>query len=345
MKVSNRAIPTIVVATAAAVLVTIAACQATPTATSVSVPPTATSTIPPATTSTPTPTPTQPPTATPTSTAEPAQAAGVCGQQGRTTVLLVGESLPEDRPARGASAIRLVRVDYDAGTVRVLSLPPYLWVETPALSAAGVDATALTLAYWEALDLGSGSDRARMAYATSILSQTLAHNFGLAPDHTISIRQGAFIDAVDALGGLSIDLPEDVDGSPSGFGTYRAGRQVLDGRAVLDYISIYPAVGDEPPLEWERLARQQQVLQALQAQLARPQTLLQLPGLVRQFYQDVITDLGLEQVLALGCLFSPADVSIEFVELPADLATPGEDGILLPKTDEIVAYLETAFAP
>jgi hypothetical protein len=85
-------------------------------------------------------------------------------------------------------------------------------------------------------------------------------------------------------------------------------------------------------------------LQALHAQLARPQTLLQLPGLARQFYQDVVTDLGLEQVLTLGCLFSQADVSIEFVELPADLATPGEDGILLPKTDEIITYLETAFA-
>jgi anionic cell wall polymer biosynthesis LytR-Cps2A-Psr (LCP) family protein len=340
VKVSNRAITIVVAATAAAVLITAAACQATPTATPVSVPPMATPTTPP--TATPTPTPTQPPTATPTP--EPAQAAGVCGQRGRTTVLLVGENVPGDRPARGAGAIRLIGLDYDAGTVRVLSLPPYLWVETPALSAAGIETTALALAYQEALALGPGSDRARMAYATGVLSRTLAHNFGLAPEHTISIRQGTFVDAVDALGGLSIDLPEDVDGSPSGFGTYRAGQQVLDGRAALDYMSIYPAVGDQPPLEWERLARQQQVLQTLQAQLARPQTLLKLPGLVRQFYQDVVTDLGLAQVLALGCLLGQEDVSIEFVELPADLVTPGEGMILLPRTDEIIAYLETAFA-
>lgn len=244
----------------------------------------------------------------------------------------------------GAGAIRLIGLDYDAVTVRVLSLPPYLWVDTPALSVAGIDATVLALAYQEALGLGPGSDRARMAYATGVLSRTLAHNFGLVPEHTISIRQGTFVDAIDALGGLSIDLPEDVDGSPSGFGTYRAGRQMLDGQAALDYMSIYPAVGDESPLEWERLARQRQVLQALQAQLVRPQTLLKLPRLVRQFYQDVVTDLGLEQVLALGCLLSQADVSMEHVELPAGLVTPGEGKILLPKTDEIVAYLETAFA-
>jgi len=315
----------IYIAAAAIVLVAAAACRAVPTATSVSAPPTAM------------------PTAMPIPTAAPAQAGGACGQQGRMMVLLLGESLPEDRPARGASAIRLVRVDYDARTVRVLALPPYLWVSTPALSAAGIDATALTLVYWEALQIGSGSDRARMAYATDVLAQTLADNFGLVPDHTISVKQGAFIDMIDALGGLSIDLPEDVDGSPSRFGYYGVGQQVLDGQAVLDYVSIYPAVGDGSPIEWERLKRQDQVLRALYAQLTRPETLLKLPGLVRQFHQDVVTDLGLNQVLALGCLLNEPDVSIEHLELGSDLVMPVEGNILWPKTDLIVAYLKTVF--
>jgi len=36
-------------------------------------------------------------------------------------------------------------------------------------------------------------------------------------------------------------------------------------------------------------------------------------------------------------------VSIEYLELGADLVTPGEGNILLPETDRIVAYLETEF--
>jgi anionic cell wall polymer biosynthesis LytR-Cps2A-Psr (LCP) family protein len=324
MKISRLVI---YITAAAIVLVVAAACRAAPTATSVSAPPTATSTTP--------------PTATPT--AEPTQASTVCGQQGSMTVLLLGESRPEDRPARGASAIRLVRVDYGAKTVRVLSLPPYLWVNTPALSTAGIDATALTLVYQEALQIGSGSDRAKMAYATDVFAQTLGDNFGLVPDHSISVKQGAFIDMIDALGELSIDLPEDVDGSPSRFGYYSAGQQVLDGQAVLDYVSIYPAAGDAPPEEWERFERQDQVLRALYAQFTRPETLLSLPGLIRQFHQDVVTDLGLNQVLALACLLQEPDVSIEHLELGADLVTPGEGNILLPETDQIGVYLETAF--
>jgi len=327
-------------ATAAILLVGGAACRATPTPTTVSVPTAAPTIAPPTRAPTPVPTSTLAPTPTP----EPTPAPGACGQQGRTTVLLLGENLPEDRPARGAGAIRLVGVDFDARTVRVLSLPPYLWVDTPALSAVGVEAATLARAYQVALAIGPGSERANMAYASDVLSQTLAHNFGLVPDHTVGIRQGAFVDMIDALGGLSIDLPEDVDGSSSGLGYYAAGEQVLDGQAVLDYVTIYPALGDEPPVEWDRLERQNQVLQALRAQLTRPETLLKLPGLIRQFHQDVVTDLGLEQLLALGCLLGVEDVSVEYLELGSDLVTLGEDKILFPKTDEIVAYLETAFA-
>ncbi|RLC73683.1 MAG: hypothetical protein DRJ03_26625 [Chloroflexi bacterium] len=331
MEISRR---TIYIAAATFVLIAVAVCITLLIVTRMSAPP-PTPTVPPMATAM--------PAATPTPTAEPTQAAGTCGQHGSTTVLLLGESLPESHQARGASAIRLIRVDYDAQTVRVLALPPYLWVDTPALSAAQIDATVLTLVYWEALQVGPGSDRAKMAYAANVFAQTLEDNFGLVPDHFISVRQGVFVDTIDALGGLSIDLPEDVDGLPSRSGTYSAGPQVLDGQGVLDYVSIYSAGGDEPPAEWERLERQDQVLRALEAQLARPETLFKLPDLLRQFHQDVVTDMGLSQILVLACILQEPDVSIEYLELDADLVTLGEDNILLPKTDQIIAYLNTAF--
>jgi anionic cell wall polymer biosynthesis LytR-Cps2A-Psr (LCP) family protein len=260
------------------------------------------------------------------------------------TVLFLGESLPEEHAQRGASAFRLLRIDYEARTVRVLALPPDLWVRTPTLSGLGIEATTLGATYQEALKLGEGSERAKMAHASDLVARTLADNFRLLADHTVSIRQGTFVDAIDAMGGLEIDLPEDVDGTSSGLGRYRAGRQVLDGQATLDYFSIYAAAGDTGPAEWARTARQNQVLQALRAQVTRPQTLLRLPALVRRFHQDVVTDLGLSEVVVLACLAQEADVSIEHVALPPDLVTPGEGKVLMPKTDEVSVYLATALA-
>ncbi|MCP4536812.1 MAG: LCP family protein [Chloroflexi bacterium] len=342
MEISRR---TIYIVAATFVLVVAVVCSTLLIVTRMSAPPTVTPTPPLATLAIP-PTATAIPTAMPTATPspEPTQAAGACGQHGSTTILLLGESLPEDHQARGASAIRLIRVDYDTKIVRVLALPPYLRVNTPALSSVQIDATALTLVYQEALQIGSGSDRAKMAYASDVFAQTLDDNFGLVPDHFISIRQGVFVNTIDALGGLSIDLPEDVDGLPSQSGTYNAGPQVLDGQEVLDYVSmISTTVEQEPPTEWGRLERQEQVIQALYAQLAQPETLLKLPNLLRQFQQDVVTDLGLSQMLILACMLQEPDVSIEHLELDTDLVTPGEDNILLPKTDQIITYLETTF--
>jgi LCP family protein required for cell wall assembly len=267
----------------------------------------------------------------------------MCGQQGSITVLLLGESLPEDRPLRGASAIRLVRVDFDARAVRVLALPPYLWVPTPALAEAEIDANALTSVYWVSLSLGTGSQRARMAYSTNVVAQTLADNFALVPDNYITLAQGTFADTIDALGGLSIDLPKDVDGSPSGYRSYHAGQQVMDGQSALDYVRIYPAAGDTSPIEWERLARQRQVLDALRTQLTRPQVVVRLPSLIRQFYQDVVTDLSLSQISSLACVLQTPDVPIEHLALAPDMVTVGPGEMLSPKLEPIMAFLETSF--
>jgi hypothetical protein len=293
---------------------------------------------------TPTPTPLSvPPTALPTPTPEPTEPPGACGQEGSWLLLVVGEALPEDVPDRGAGAIRLVRVDFDTRTVRVLSVPPYLWVDTRSMSSVQLDASTLALAYQVAMQTASGTDQERMAEAADVLALVVNHNLRAMPDHTIALRQGAFIDMIDTLDGLSIDLPADVDGSAGGFGTYTAGPQVLDGAAVLDYMSIFQAEGDEPPLELARLERQNQVVQALVDQLTSAETLLKLPALIRQFEQDVVTDLDLEQLLALGCLLAEEDLSVEYMQIGPDLVTPGVDKILFPKTEEIIDYIQTEF--
>jgi hypothetical protein len=335
MNTSRRVI---LIAAVAILLVVAPSCRrATPTPTRASVPPTVRPT------STPAPTPEPTSTPTPTPTPEPAEPPGACGQEGSWIVLVVGEGLPESHPDRGAGAIRLVRVDFDARTVRVLSIPPYLWVDTRAMSSVRIDASTLALAYQVAMQTASGTDQERMAEAAAVLALVVNHNLSAMPDHTIALRQGAFIDMIDTLGGLSIDLPADVDGSAGGFGTYTAGPQVLDGAAVLDYISVFQAEGDEPPLELARLERQNQVVQALVDQLTSAETLLKLPALIRQFEQDVVTDLDLERLLALGCLLAEEDVSVEYMQIGPDLVTPGVDKILFPKTEEIIDYIQTEF--
>ena len=91
------------------------------------------------------------------------------------------------------------------------------------------------------------------------------------------------------------------------------------------------------------LVRQRQVIAALRDQIGRPETMVQLPVLVPQFYYDVVSDLSLKQILSLTCVLQESDVSIEHLSLAPDVVTAGPDHVLTPNMEEITSFLETSF--
>lgn len=274
----------------------------------------------------------------------PTRAPGICGETGVLKVLLLGENLPET-PRRGADAIRLMRVDYDQKRVDVLALPPDLWVQTPALAKAKIDATTLTLVYYEGKQITPGGARSKMMSATNYFAQTLADNFSYLPTHYITIQQSIFRSLVDELGGLQINLPQDVDGRPEGFGYFFAGQQLLSGQQVVDYVRILNPANDPAPSEWKRLTRQNQVLSALNAQIVAPGTLVKVPGLAQKFFSSVITDLSVKQLFSLSCLLGESGIAITLSDLDPALVTPGAGGVLLPDAAEVSRFILDTVGP
>ena len=269
--------------------------------------------------------------------AQPQQTNGLCGQTGTQTTLLVGEGTTV---WWGVGAVRMVNVDFDAQTVRVLAFPPDLWVDTPALAAAQITAThpttatTLDLVYYAARQLQPGTARQKMIYATNLVAQTLFDNFELLPDHYIGVRQDVFSETVEALGGLPINIPESV--SDHRF-HYPVGSQTLTGEQALHYTRLFHDG------EWSRIARQQLVLRALYTQIRQPATLLKLPDLVREFHRNVATDFSVRQALTLACVLESPDITIEYLEIGPELTTPGPDRILYPRTEEIIQFLQEVF--
>jgi LCP family protein required for cell wall assembly len=269
----------------------------------------------------------------------PTQARGICGTTGVIKVLLLGENLPET-PRRGADAIRLMRVDYDQKRVDILALPPDLWVQTPVLAGIGVDATTLTLVYYDGKQITPpNAERPKMIRATYYFAETLADNFGYVPDHYITIKESIFRDLVNTMGGLKINIPEPLDATSEGFGTFTAGDQVLNGQRVLDYVRF------TAPNEWARMSRQNLVLSALSAQLTSPQIITKIPGVITQFYSNIITDFSVKQLFSLNCLLGSSGVTITISQLGADLVTAGEGGVLIPKMPEVSQFILDKVGP
>ncbi|MFB4280605.1 MULTISPECIES: LCP family protein [unclassified Nonomuraea] len=164
-----------------------------------------------------------------------------------------------------------------------------------------------------------GSEPARIdminsAYAkggAACLRTTLEKLTGLRLDYTIDVDFAGFKDMVDALGGVTVKVPEPVDDRASKL-RLSAGEQVLDGERALGYVRLR-GYGDGSDIA--RLKRQQTVVLAMlkkaQRMVAEPGKLKDLLAVLRE---KVRTDLSLEEMYELGTQL--AGTKMTFLAVP-----------------------------
>ncbi|NOH02424.1 MAG: hypothetical protein HND47_10965 [Chloroflexi bacterium] len=124
-------------------------------------------------------------------------------------VLVIGADTRGDNYTYGlADAIRLVRVDFATPRVTVLEFPRDLWVEIPHIAdnLDEQDHEKLNQAflygqpgfkYWDDPSEGSG-----------LLALTLNKNFGAQIDHYITVNMRTFVNIVNAVGGIDVNIPD-----------------------------------------------------------------------------------------------------------------------------------------
>ncbi len=229
---------------------------------------------------------------------------------------MVFMALGESQPPRGTDAIRLVRVDYDNKRIDILALPSELWVATPGLADRGIGGATLNDVYLKGKTFASGDDRARMLAAVNLFGSTLQANFGYTPEHYFVIKQAAFADFINALGGVDVVLPVVVDGRSEGFGYFPAGAQHLTGAMALDLVRI-----DNKGI-WDRFDRQELIIQAVYQSLLTPRNWDRLPYLVDVFHDNILTDFSVSQMLDVSCILNQPGVVVNQELVGPELLIP-----------------------
>jgi LCP family protein required for cell wall assembly len=247
---------------------------------------------------------------------------GVCGGKGSLAVQLLGLNRPSS--PRGSDAIRLVKVDYEAGKVTILAVPPELWVQTPDLRNQGIAEDMLTMVYLHALKVAPGTGREKVFQATHSFSKTMRANFGYWPDGYITLDQPAFEEMIDELGGIDVDVPEELDGSSQGMAHFYPGWQHFDGPLALDYVRIRRPANNPAATEWDRLQRQDLVLRAILAALY--QNWSRAPRAAAQFKGAVSTDLSARQITSLLCMIEAAGEQASYLEIGPQMIEPDAAG-------------------
>jgi len=268
-------------------------------------------------------------------------------EPGRVTVLVMGvdygdwESADRVGPPRSDTMI-LLTVDPVQKTAGMLSIPRDLWVSMPGFPESHKINTAHR--FGDLYDLTGGGPGLAMLTVEELL--------GVPINFYASIDFYAFEEFIDELGGVSVDVPQEIKVDPLGPGNtlvLEPGRQMLDGATALAYARNRSTANDD----FDRTRRQQQVILATRERILSlemlPRLVFKAPALYRQLREGVRTNLTLEQAVRLAWLTReiPAE-NIQRAAIDSGEVTSARDPegavILLPIPDRISAVVDEVFS-
>lgn len=130
---------------------------------------------------------------------------------------------------------------------------------------------------------------------------------GVTIGHHVIMNFAGFINLIDFVGGVSVDVPRDImdysypNPTDDGFEPFllSAGRQMLDGDMALRYVRTR---WEDPQGDFGRIQRQLGFLMAVKEQILTPKLILQAPALIGQVKTAFETSLPLGEMPALAKL-------------------------------------------
>ena len=237
----------------------------------------------------------------------------------RTTILLMGidkrEGMEQERAFR-TDTMMLITIDTVGKKLGMLSIPRDLWVNIPGFEARYRINTANFKG--DAFRLPGGGPNLAM--------ETIAVNLGIQVDNYIRINFTAFETLIDEINGIDVDVPQDIDDPryPDCCDGYdplyiSSGTTHMDGTLALKYARTRATYGGD----FDRAARQQQVLIAVRDKILSmkmlPQLVARAPKLYSTLSDSYDTDLTLEQLVDLIGLVNDIDRdSIDSAVINAD---------------------------
>lgn len=245
-------------------------------------------------------------------------------------VVLLGS---DARPYEGGyrtDVIMILSLDPTRGRATVISIPRDLYVYIPG---------------WRIDRINTADPRGKF----DMLSLTILYNFGIPVHHWARVNFQGFVAAVDALGGIDVQVTRYVqDRCGDVVYTYAPGVYHMDGWTALCYVRMRKFTSD-----FDRLRREQEVIEAIFRKVVSLDGLSRVPELYNQFRNTVQTDMTLEDLLPLvplAATLAQDPGRIQHITIDQSMATPWRvpysgAAVLLPDRERILATLRAALEP
>jgi polyisoprenyl-teichoic acid--peptidoglycan teichoic acid transferase len=261
---------------------------------------------------------------------------------GRVTILVMDLDYRDwssgDGPAR-TDTMMLLTLDPLSNTAGMLSIPRDLWVSIP-----GFENGRINTAYF----LGEAHQYPGGGAALAV--KTVEGLLGVTIHYYAQIDFAAFVQFIDEIGGIKIDVPERIKIDPIvGDPIYlKPERQTLYGELAL----AYARARNSEAGDLDRAQRQQQVILGIRDRLLSPEAMAlvigKAPTLYAQLVSGIQTNLELDEIfkLALQAQKVPdKNIEREAIDVGQVLLaeSPDEQKILVPLPDKIRQVRDEVF--
>lgn len=272
----------------------------------------------------------------PTSATSPDGIVGVDPGAGKAfNILVMGSDARTGAFAQSEGAVGGMRSDTtflmhlssDRTRVDIVNIPRDLLVNIPscALASGGTSKAQSDAMFNSAFSIGGQADQVQYAAACTI--KTVEKMTGILIDDFVVVDFGGFISTVNALGGVPICIPKDINDSQYTGLHLTAGQQVLNGEQAFLYARVRHNVDDGSDIS--RITRQQKLVGAMVREILAQNLLTDLPKLYRFLdaaTASLTTGPTIGKIPALVGLANSVRTmqpgAVSFVTLPFDWAGP-----------------------
>lgn len=173
---------------------------------------------------------------------------------------------------------------------------------------------------------------------------------GFEPDFYVGIRERAFVRLINSIGGVEVTVPFHMvydDPCQNLHINLPAGRRVLNGEQALHFARFRQAnEGHRAATDIMRTSHHQQIITAAMNELMSPRTITRIPELVRNYRENVNTDLAdgeiawfIEQISGLH-----GDFTIHTHTIPIE-STVRQGWYELPNQEELLELVNRTINP
>jgi polyisoprenyl-teichoic acid--peptidoglycan teichoic acid transferase len=219
--------------------------------------------------------------------------------------LLLGVDYREELRSANTDVIMIATLNPVTKSATLVSIPRDTYIDPEGLKPNKANSFYSTYLYGRLESAPKDKDE-RQKFAMDKVKETYGQYLDIPIDYVSVVDFKTFTDVVDHYGGLTIDVDQDMCYRDNADGTnisLKAGIQQLDGKNTLDFVRYRKPGGCKVKTagssDFERNARQQQVISKLLEKMKTPEGIVKLGGVFDAVAKNVKTDIPSEQIDAL----------------------------------------------